>query len=129
MACKLMCPGTQMELFSHKTATETSEQMVSTVDGTLYTSLKTAFAHREKFDPKCACNFKLVKRSYNIDIPDSVWLAKLTNSFFKEKKTALPAWRSDQQVEPSPRCLRFRKLMQIRWTNATRVVNSAAVSG
>jgi hypothetical protein len=98
MACNLMCPGTQMELFSHTTATETPEQMISTVDGTLYTSLKTAFSHREKFDAKCACNFKLVKRSYNIDIPDSVRLAELTNSFFNEKKTALPAWRSDQGV-------------------------------
>ena len=97
-ACNLMCPGTQMELFSHRTETETPEQMISTIDGTLYTSLKTAFSHREKFDPKCACNFKLVKRSYNIDIPDSIRLAKLTNKFFKEKKTALPSWRSDQEV-------------------------------
>lgn len=97
-ACNLMCPGTQMELFSHRTESETPEQMISTIDGTLYTSLKTAFSHREKFDPKCACNFKLVKRSYNIDIPDSIRLAKLTNKFFKEKKTALPSWRSDQET-------------------------------
>ncbi|MCJ8308839.1 MAG: DUF2865 domain-containing protein [Rhizobiaceae bacterium] len=100
-ACNLMCPGTQMELFSHRTDGETPEQMISTIDGTLYTSLKTAFSHREKFDPKCACNFKLVKRSYNIDIPDSIRLAKLTNKFFKEKKTALPSWRTDQEVAQS----------------------------
>lgn len=107
-ACNLMCPGTQMELFSHRTDTETPEQMTSTIDGTLYTSLQTAFSHREKFDPKCSCNFKLVKRSYNVDIPDSIRLAKLTNRFFKEKKTALPSWRSDQEkvqtskVAPKP---------------------------
>lgn len=101
MACNLMCPGTQMELFSHKTATETPEQMVSTIDGTPYTSLRTAFSHREKFDPKCSCNFKLVKRAYNIDIPDSVRLAKLTNKFFKEKKTALPSWRTDHAAAAS----------------------------
>ncbi|MEP0944276.1 MAG: DUF2865 domain-containing protein [Rhizobiaceae bacterium] len=102
MACNLMCPGTPMELFSHKTATETPEQMVSTVDGTPYTSIQTAFSHREKFDPQCSCNFKLVKRAYNIDIPDSVRLAKLTNKFFKEKKTALPSWRSDLSAATSP---------------------------
>ncbi len=92
-ACANMCPGTDTELFTHRTSTETAEQMVSIVDGTLYSNLANAFAHREKFDPKCTCNHSLVERNYNIDIPDSVAQEKLSSSFKFDKRTPLPIWR------------------------------------
>ena len=91
-ACANLCPGTDMELFSHRTSTETAEQMVSVVDGTPYTELKNAFSHREKFDPSCACNYGLLERTYNVDVPNSISEAKLSQKFFKPKSVTLPSW-------------------------------------
>ena len=93
-ACAYMCPGTEMELFTHHTSRETAEDMVSIIDGTPYTELANAFAHQEQFDPKCSCDFSLLKRSYNIDIPDSVILDKLSKGL-RNQKTPLPTWRED----------------------------------
>lgn len=99
-ACANLCPGTDMELFSHRTSTETAEQMVSVVDGTPYAELKNAFSHREKFDPACACDYSLLERTYNVDVPNSITEAKLSQKFFKPKTVTLPSWpksRTDDQ--------------------------------
>ncbi len=121
-ACSNMCPGADTELFTHNTSTETAEQMVSIVDGTLYTDLANAFAHREKFDPKCTCNYSLVKRNYNIDIPDSVVQEKLTNSFNMIKQTPLPSWRKPSTRERVKDSKQNRKLVQDTTPRAKRRV-------
>ena len=126
-ACANMCPGAEMELFSHRTSTETAEQMVSTVDGTLYTDLANAFSHQQKYDPKCTCNFNLAERNYDIDVPDSAKLARLTQSFGKGSSTPLPSWRA---VRPEDNKAKFdsAKLAQVsksRKDRRIRVIGDA----
>ncbi|MEP5180408.1 MAG: DUF2865 domain-containing protein [Rhizobiaceae bacterium] len=127
-ACSNMCPGVEMELFSHRTSTETAEQMVSTVDGTPYADLAVAFAHQKKFDPKCSCNFSLLEKDYNIDIPDSIEQAKLIKALQKDKRPPLPSWRALPQDEKADKRPPAAKLVQAetpRKDRRVRVIGDA----
>ncbi|MBO6541322.1 MAG: DUF2865 domain-containing protein [Rhizobiaceae bacterium] len=58
-ACMAMCPGTEVELYSHTVPDEETDAMVSTVTGKPYTELATAFRYRDPDyqRPKtCGCN-------------------------------------------------------------------------
>jgi hypothetical protein len=57
-ACTARCPGTEVELFMHRTPTEEAEQMISRA-GVRYTDLPTAFRYRQAgfVRPEgCECN-------------------------------------------------------------------------
>ena len=61
-ACEALCPGTDMQLYYHRTSSETAEQMVSARSGKPYSELPTAFSYRKLFNPSCRCNYKLLTR-------------------------------------------------------------------
>lgn len=57
--CKMMCPGTQAELYYHSVPDQESEDMVSARANEPYTMLPTAFAYRNTARPMsqaCSCN-------------------------------------------------------------------------
>jgi Protein of unknown function (DUF2865) len=57
VACESMCPGTEVELFTHKVPEEESEDMVSKA-GVAYKAMSYAFAYRRdgvSSDPACRC--------------------------------------------------------------------------
>ena len=100
-ACTNLCPGTEMELFYHKAVKETTEQMISTVDGQPYTSLPNAFAYRERYDASCTCNYRLLARE-----PAEKTVEKLTRKQIRDREQAAiariasPAWRLDLGQDP-----------------------------
>lgn len=61
-ACQNLCPGTEIKLYYHRAADETSNDMVSVSDGTPYTSLPNAYAFRRTFNANCTCNYRLARK-------------------------------------------------------------------
>lgn len=58
-ACKMMCPGTNAELYYHAVPGQESEEMVSVHTQEPYTALPNAFAYRSARNPMsqaCSCN-------------------------------------------------------------------------
>lgn len=59
LACKLMCPGTETNLFFHRSNTQESQDMISYRDQTPYTDQEYAFVFRTKApnsSQACSCN-------------------------------------------------------------------------
>ncbi|MEM1317661.1 MAG: DUF2865 domain-containing protein [Pseudomonadota bacterium] len=61
-ACADLCPGREMKLYFHKAKDEGMANSISYPDGTDYAALPRAFAFKQKFDPNCSCNHRIVKR-------------------------------------------------------------------
>lgn len=99
-ACANLCPGTEMELYYHKTSGQSTEQMISTIDGTPYTSLPNAFAYRERFDAGCTCNYRLLERKKE-PRPEPI---DPQQELASERRTigriATPVWRIDKGQDP-----------------------------
>lgn len=53
-ACRAMCPGADVSLFTHRNPGEESDSMVS-LTGQSYSALPTAFRYRQEYDPGCGC--------------------------------------------------------------------------
>lgn len=53
-ACQARCPGTEVELYSHRSWSENVGDAVS-VSGTRYSELPSAFAYRSTYNPACTC--------------------------------------------------------------------------
>lgn len=103
LACSNLCPGRDMELYYHKTSGETAEQMVSMMTGDPYTALPTANSFREKYHPRCGCDYSLLKPEKAE--PDQPQLEKIAadneQHYFVEGRIATPAWRYDPNAEAS----------------------------
>lgn len=59
LACQLMCPGTETNLFFHRSRDQESEDMISYRGGQAYTSQPYAFSYKTRSGPKseaCSCN-------------------------------------------------------------------------
>tara|TARA_R110002126_G_scaffold68307_11_gene172942 strand:+ start:834 stop:1931 length:1098 start_codon:yes stop_codon:yes gene_type:complete len=59
IACQLMCPGTETNLYFHRSQGQESEDMISYRGGQSYDQLPKAFAYRKlnaKFSEACSCN-------------------------------------------------------------------------
>lgn len=57
--CAAMCPGTQVQLYFHRTQGQDSEDMVSVADQMPYTALPNAFAYRKRdfgTTQQCSCD-------------------------------------------------------------------------
>ncbi|MDI3471160.1 MAG: hypothetical protein OJF62_003223 [Pseudolabrys sp.] len=54
-ACQRMCPAAQVSLYAYHNPGEDVNQAVSTVDGSPYTSLPTAFEYRKQYNAACSC--------------------------------------------------------------------------
>ena len=98
--CNNYCPGTDMKLYVQKSASQSLVKLVSVEDGTPYTSLPTAFAYRNSYNPSCACNFRLLDRSK--DTNKNVINSKEDRA--NEQRTiariARPVWRIDKGQDP-----------------------------
>ena len=102
-ACNNLCPGTEMQLYYHKTSGQSVEEMISTIDDEPYTSLPNAFAYRETFDPNCACNYRLLDRRVAVQRKlgqeEQNELDRATGQSVVSSN-AKPAWRIDLEREP-----------------------------
>lgn len=59
LACQLMCPGTETNLFFHRSRDQESEDMISYRGGQAYTNQPYAFSYRTTSGPRseaCSCN-------------------------------------------------------------------------
>ena len=59
LACQLMCPGTETNLFFHRSRDQESEDMISYRGGEAYTNQPYAFSYKTRSGPKseaCSCN-------------------------------------------------------------------------
>jgi hypothetical protein len=59
IACQLMCPGTETNLYFHRSQGQESEDMISYRGGQSYDKLPKAFAYKKlnaKFSEACSCN-------------------------------------------------------------------------
>ena len=92
-ACANLCPGREMELFTHKTSTETVDDMTSVVDGQFYTSMETAYAYRQSFNPQCACDFKKLDQRYSIDRPAEEQSIASLDGDYSYLQMAVPEFR------------------------------------
>ncbi|MEE9375338.1 MAG: DUF2865 domain-containing protein [Rhizobiaceae bacterium] len=103
-ACNNLCPGTEMKLYYHKTASQTAEQMISTEDGEPYTSLPTAFAYQKSYNPSCSCNYRLLDRKQ--EITQTKFNAKVHEKESRESvrrtiaRIAKPQWRIERGQDP-----------------------------
>ncbi len=99
-ACSNLCPGTEMELFYHKTKGESAENMISTVTGESYTSIPNAFAYQTKYDPNCSCNHKAPETEQ----PKKLVVLSPENARRLEmrslSKIVRPLWRVDPEQDP-----------------------------
>lgn len=100
-ACSNLCPGTQMDMYFHKTQGESPEEMISLADGTPYSNMPNAFAYRENYDPDCSCNYRLLARKQQ----ESVEKPLTAEEFIERQRAeiarmALPAWRIDRGQDP-----------------------------
>jgi hypothetical protein len=102
-ACSKLCPGVKMELYFHRTSTETAEHMASSVDGTLYASLENAYAYQQEYNPDCACDFSRLDRRNAIDIPASASNDGIAERHSRVIPVPMPTLRKDdvEQQEPA----------------------------
>jgi len=99
-ACDNLCPGTEMELFYHKTTGQSTQDMISTIDGQPYTSLPNAFAYKESFDPTCSCNYRLLKRE-KPNLKEKIDpKGQRARDLKALARIALPKWRVDPDQDP-----------------------------
>ncbi len=101
-ACANLCPGTETELYIHKTSGETSENMTSVVTGQPYSEMPNAFAYQESYNAGCSCNYRLLKRekaSVEVSPEEQAELNALAQRRIISR-IALPAWRSDRGQDP-----------------------------
>lgn len=59
LACQLMCPGTETNLFFHRSRDQESEDMISYRGGQAYTNQSYAFSYKTTSSPRseaCSCN-------------------------------------------------------------------------
>ncbi len=92
-----------MELFFHKTANETVEEMISVRDGKKYLDHPNAFAHQQRFDPACRCNHSLARKNRKKQsTPKQDGLPKLRIAEERKviSRVAMPAWRIDRGQDP-----------------------------
>lgn len=106
-ACMAMCPGTEVELYSHTVPDEETDAMVSTVTGKPYTDLATAFRYRDPDyqRPKtCGCNQPKAFSIIAGEAPD----ADATDTAMEESQVFLPEpqWRPDPAEDPETRANR-----------------------
>lgn len=99
-ACSNLCPGTEMELFYHKTSGQSAQQMISTVDGTPYTSLPNAFAYRKRFNAACSCNYRLLDRKAEPKPEPIDPQQELASERRTIGRIATPVWRVDRGQDP-----------------------------
>ncbi|EFL90398.1 DUF2865 domain-containing protein [Ahrensia sp. R2A130] len=96
-ACADLCPGREMQLYFHRASNESMAQSISYADGTDYAAMPRAFAFKQKFDPNCSCNHRLVKR----EAPQIATPLFNKKALKKKKKLAVeqvstrarPSWR------------------------------------
>jgi len=95
-ACANLCPGRDMELFFHRAKNESMAQSISYANGTDYAALPAAFAFKQKFDPSCSCNHRLVKREAP-QIATPLFTKKAAKAQKAKKavagRTGTPSWR------------------------------------
>ena len=101
-ACANLCPGTETELYVHKTSGETSENMTSVLTGQPYSALPNAYAYQKSYNAQCSCNYRLLKRekaSVEVTPEEQIKLdAQAQRRMIS--RIALPAWRSDRGQDP-----------------------------
>ncbi|MEE9313741.1 MAG: DUF2865 domain-containing protein [Rhizobiaceae bacterium] len=99
-ACSNLCPGTEMKLYYHKTASQSTEQMISRENGKPYTSLPTAFAYQKSYNPSCSCNYRLLDRQEAAK-PETVTAKEKQASERRViSRIAKPNWRVDRGQDP-----------------------------
>ena len=106
-ACMAMCPGTEVELYSHTVPDQETDAMVSTVTGRPYTELATAFRYRDPDyqRPKtCGCN---QPKAFSI-IAGEVPEADAADTETEQTQVFLPEpqWRPDPAEDPETRANR-----------------------
>ncbi|MEM9678038.1 MAG: DUF2865 domain-containing protein [Pseudomonadota bacterium] len=113
-ACANMCPGTDTQLFVQPIGNAEPKAMVSTVDGTPYESLPTAFAFKERFDRSCVCNHRTVRREAT-DLPlMSVRPKGQTGGLAKRPDPArFPSWRDGTPAYPTPKRSQHDQPLQV----------------
>lgn len=88
--------------------------MVSTLDGTPYESLPTAFAFKERFDRSCVCNHRTVRREA-ADLPlMSVRPNGQTGRLAKQSDPArFPSWRDGTPAYPASQRSEHRQTLEV----------------
>ncbi len=110
-ACERLCPGTEMELFKHKTAGQTADDMVSVATGKPYLSLPNAFAYQKSFNPNCSCNFrKALETGVVAGDEKKQVLLKRQRTRSTLQKIAMPIWRPDSTADPETSANRLGRL-------------------
>ena len=98
-ACSAMCPGTEVELYMHRTPDEESSQMVS-MSGVPYTELPTAFRYREagyQRPPGCGCS---AARNFSILAGETAAPMSIGPVAVQEPVVPRPAARPDPAADP-----------------------------
>ncbi len=110
-ACERLCPGTEMQLFHHKTAGQTADDMVSATTGKPYLSLPNAFAYQKSFNPNCSCNFRKTVATGVVagDEKEQVVIQR-QQATRALQKIAMPIWRPDSTADPETAANRLGKL-------------------
>ena len=101
-ACANLCPGTETELYIHKTNSDASENMTSVLTGQSYSEMPNAFAYQKSYNAGCSCNYRLLKRekaSVEVSPEEQAKLNALAQRRMISR-IALPAWRSDRGQDP-----------------------------
>ena len=101
-ACASLCPGTETELYVHRSGGEASENMTSVVTGLPYGELPNAFVYQESYNAQCSCNYRLLKREKpTMEItPEEQERLDAQEQRRAISRIALPAWRSDRGQDP-----------------------------
>ncbi|APH72288.1 DUF2865 domain-containing protein [Aquibium oceanicum] len=99
-ACSAMCPGTEVELYMHRTPGEETNQMIS-MSGVPYTELPTAFRYREagyQRPPGCGCS--AATRSFSIIAGETAPPMSIGPVPLQEPVVPRPAARPDPAADP-----------------------------
>ena len=101
-ACANLCPGTETELYVHKSGGESSAKMTSVLTGLPYSELPNAFAYKESYNANCSCNYRVLKREKPTVEVTPEQQEQLDEQAQRRmiSRIALPVWRSDRGQDP-----------------------------